>query len=85
MRHRATASFRKLYDELPKSVQAAADKSYGLLKQNPKHPSLRFKNLHGDLWSARVSRGWRALALKEEEGFSWIWIGPHGDYDRLIR
>jgi hypothetical protein len=65
-------------------VRTAADKSYRHLEHDPKHPSLRFKNPHGDLWSARVSRGWRALALKDSDGFTWIWISPHGDYDRLI-
>jgi hypothetical protein len=37
------------------------------------------------LWSARVGSDYRALALEEADGFSWIWIGTHAEYDRLLR
>jgi hypothetical protein len=26
----------------------------------------------------------RALALQSDDGFVWIWIGRHEDYDQLI-
>lgn len=51
--------------------------------ENPAHPSLRFKRV-GDFWSARVGRGYRALAVKDEADFVWVWIGAHDDYDRLL-
>lgn len=62
-----------------------ADKSFALLKQSPKHPSLHFKRIHGDLWSARVGRNYRALAIEDSDRFQWFWIGTHAEYNRLIR
>jgi len=84
VKHIATASFWKAYDALPDDIRDLADKSYSLLRTDPRHPSLQFKKI-GELWSARVSLNYRALALEHEGGFAWIWIGQHDDYERLIR
>jgi hypothetical protein len=84
MRHFKDPRFQPLYDALPADVRASADKSFGMLKQNPKHPSLHFKRVKDDLWSARVGRGYRALATEGEDSFHWFWIGSHADYDRLV-
>ena len=46
-------------------------------------PVLRFER-KGKGWSARVSRGYRALAKERKEGLVWFWIGPHDEYERLI-
>lgn len=27
----------------------------------------------------------RALALKDEENYIWVWIGTHEEYERLIK
>ena len=83
MRHLADAEFWKAYDSLPVQVRRQADKSFALLKQYPKHPSLRFKKI-GGRWSARVGRSYRALALEIDGGYLWYWIGSHDDNDRLI-
>ena len=45
--------FQPLFDALPADVREVANRSFALLKSNPKHPSLHFKCLRGDLWSAR--------------------------------
>jgi hypothetical protein len=84
VKHRATASFWAKYNSLPKAVRYTADKSFTLMKTNPRHPSLHFKKV-GELWSARVDDNYRALALESAEGFDWIWIGSHAEYDRLIK
>lgn len=84
MKHVATADFWYHYHQLPAEVQRLADKNYRLLTSNPYHPSLHFKNLRGDLWSARVGLHHRALAGEEEGGYIRFWIGPHDAYDRLI-
>lgn len=84
MTHKATATFWRSYHDLPDSVRTLADKNFALLKENPRHPSLRFKKT-GELWSARVGSDYRALALEEADGFNWIWIGAHAEYDRLLR
>ena len=72
-----------MFRELPDEIQALARQNYELLKANPYHPSLHFKRV-GDYWSARVGRGYRALATEVADGFLWGWIGSHADYDRII-
>jgi hypothetical protein len=72
-----------LYDALPADVQALADKNFALLKSDLRHPSLHFKRI-GDLWSARVGDHYRVLGTEVKEGIYWIWIGTHGEYDRLV-
>ena len=36
------------------------------------------------IFSARVSLGYRALAIREEDTWVWFWIGSHSDYDQLL-
>jgi hypothetical protein len=60
-----------------------ARKNFKLLKQDCRHPSLQFKQL-GDCWSARVGLHYRALAVEDGPDFVWVWIGTHGEYDKLI-
>jgi hypothetical protein len=84
VRHVKDPRFTPLYDALPVRVRTLADKNFALLKQDPKHPSLHFKRVTGDLWSVRVGRGHRALAIEGKAGFQWFWIGSHADYDRLV-
>lgn len=83
MRHRATKTFWKLYHNLPRNIQRQAIKQYRLLKQNPQHPSLRFKPV-SKLWSARVNDDYRAIALKRKDAYVWFWIGPHQNYDKIL-
>lgn len=85
MRHLKDPRFQPLYDALPEEIRALADKTFALLKSDPKHPSLYFKRIHDDLWSVRVGRKYRALAIEGGDRFQWFWIGPHDEYDRLLR
>jgi len=82
--HRATRRFWECFDSLAEDIQNVARKNYALLKVNPRHPSLQFKKL-GKFWSARVGLNHRALAIEDREGFIWVWIGPHDEYERLIQ
>ena len=70
-------------------MRSRADKQFALLKENPQHPSLQFKKLgerHGqDIWSARVSLKYRALAIRLQDEYLWFWIGEHNVYDFLIK
>lgn len=43
-----------------------------------------FQKLNQNLWSIRINREYRALALKEGDDYYWFWIGLHDEYDRLI-
>jgi hypothetical protein len=81
--HRATASFWRYYEALLPDVRLLADKNFALLKRNPRHPSLHFKKVGGELWSARIG-GYRALALEGVDAFHWIWLGTHDEYARRI-
>jgi hypothetical protein len=83
--HRATASFWNHYRELLEETRQVADENFQILKDNLYHPSLHFKCIKDDLWSVRVGIQHRALALAEDCGFAWIWIGHHSEYDRLIK
>ena len=81
--HRTTPQFWNRFNRLPPTVQRAAERSFERLGNDPAHPSLRFKKV-GKFWSARVSRDHRALAVEDGDGFIWVWIGSHDDYDRMI-
>lgn len=83
LKHYASPEFWKRYNALSPEIQDLADKAFALLKENPRHPSLRFER-KGRGWSARVSRGYRVLAKERPEGLVWFWIGPHDEYERLI-
>ena len=81
--HRTDPRFRQLLRELPESVQRIAYRNFDLLKANPRHPSLRFRNV-GRYWSARVGDSYRAVAVREAGDFVWFWIGDHDEYIRVI-
>jgi hypothetical protein len=83
VKHRATTSFWQHYEALPLGVRLLADKNFALLKRNPRHPSVHFKKVGDELWSARIG-GYRALALEGADAFHWIWIGTHDEYARRI-
>lgn len=87
MRHRTTAGFWKRFDAQPERVQTLARKNFRLLEADPSHPSLHFKTLAGHdppLWSVRVGRSYRALAVEEDDRLFWFWIGSHAEYDRIV-
>lgn len=75
--------FRRCLESLPEHVQALAYESFLLWKRDPGHPSLQFKKVSGDNWSARVGLHYRAIGRFVRNGFLWEWIGTHGEYDRL--
>jgi hypothetical protein len=79
----ATSAFWEAYQQLPEHIRVLADKNYALLKQNPQHPSLRFKKV-GRFWSVRVGSRYRALAVEIDDGFLWFWVGSHADYDAIL-
>jgi len=83
MIYHATKRFWKAYWALPEKIQNLADKAFALLDADQSHPSLRFKKA-GKFYSARVGKGYRALAFKQDDGYIWVWIGEHNGYDQLI-
>jgi hypothetical protein len=83
VKHHAAPDFWSCYRRLPDEIHWTADKSFALLKQDPRHPSLQLKKLDS-LWSARVGLHYRALAIEVADGFLWFWIGTHAEYDRTV-
>ena len=41
-------------------------------------------NREENVWSARVTRGYRALTILEGDTVTWFWIGSHDEYERFI-
>jgi hypothetical protein len=82
----ASRRFWELFNALPPDVQELAVKNYQLWEQDPHHPSLRFRRLQGtpDRFTVRVGEHYRAIGRLAGETITWIWIGSHADYDRLV-
>ena len=68
MKHLASPKFWAYYKTLPKEIKNLADKNFELLKANPKHPSLHFKQI-GSLWSVRVGKHFRASVWIRKKAF----------------
>ena len=85
MKSRATRRFWKLFAGLPSHIQQLAEKNYRLWSNDPNHPSLRFKTLHGqgDRFSVRIGDHYRAVGRKVDGGIEWVWIGSHEEYNKL--
>jgi hypothetical protein len=81
-----TAEFRKLFAGLPKQVQEQTRAAYRQFKADPGYPSLRFKKIHPELpiYSARISKSYRAVGQLEGDAVIWFWVGSHAEYDKLL-
>jgi hypothetical protein len=78
--------FREAYANLPEPVRQQARRAYRLFRRDPSHPGLNLKKVdhENDVYSVRVGRGYRALGRLDGSDMVWFWIGPHGQYDKLI-
>ena len=86
MKSHTTERFRKMLQQLAEQTRRRAKEAYKLFKQNPYHPSLRFKQIHPTrpIYSVRISLDFRAVGTRAEDEIVWFWIGSHTDYDKLI-
>jgi hypothetical protein len=77
---------REAYGNLPDQVRLQARRAYQLFRQNPSHPGLNFKKVdeENNVYSVRIGLGYRALGRIDGEAIVWFWIGPHGDYNKLV-
>lgn len=87
MTSRTTRRFRELLAKLPEDIRRQARGAYRLFLANPGHPSLQFKPVHpsAPIYSARISLGYRAVGTIDQGCVVWFWIGPHSEYDKLLR
>ncbi|MEM6752294.1 MAG: hypothetical protein AAF630_04825 [Cyanobacteria bacterium P01_C01_bin.38] len=86
MNSRITSQFRQAFGNLPENVREQTRQAYRQFKQDPNHPSLRFKKVHPELpiYSARVSRSYRAVGQLEGDTVIWFWVGSHTGYEKLL-
>lgn len=82
-----TARFWKLYAALPEDAQRRADRAYELWQINPHAHGLYFKLVgkQRPVYSVRIGLDYRALGILEGDGILWFWIGPHDEYERLLK
>ena len=80
------SSFWTAYRSLSASTRRQARKAYRLWAENPFHRSLHFKciNREENVWSVRVTRRHRAVAVLDGDTVTWFWIGSHDDYERFF-
>ena len=82
-----TEAFRRLYAAATPQRQSQIKRAYQLWRENPAHPSLRFKKIHTTepIYSARVDLDWRALGVMDSDMVVWFWVGPHDEYTALLK
>ena len=82
-----TEQFRQLYTQAPLERRRKIRRAYQLWRENPAHPSLRFKKVHTTLpiYSARVDLDWRAVGVLKDGTLIWFWVGSHKAYEALLR
>jgi hypothetical protein len=87
MKSITTSQFWRFYAALPDEVQQRADDAYALWQVNPHAHSLFFKRVgkRQPIYSVRIGLGYRALGLLEGDAVLWFWIGPHDEYERLLK
>ena len=84
MKHFTSPRFWKCYEQLSPEARRLAKKNFALLKRDPYHPSLHFKQI-GRFWTARVGLEYRVMAIDGPQGPIWCWIGPHDEYNDLLK
>lgn len=82
-----TQSFHKALSKLPDSVRSQARTAYRQFITDPYYPSLQFKRIHeiDPIYSARINIDYRAVGIMNQNEIVWFWIGPHSEYDKLIK
>ena len=87
MKSQITQDFLDRYRKLPPEIRQEARRAYRLWRSNPENRALNFEKLKRfrDLYSVRVTRGYRVVGKLEGDMMTWFWIGSHADYDELLR
>jgi hypothetical protein len=80
-------SYWQNFDDLPADVRKLAESNYTLWKENPNHPSLRFKQIHPakPIFSFRVGMQHRAVGAQVADGkIAWFWLGSFQHFQDVI-
>lgn len=85
MKSSGTTEFWQLYRGLPEPIRKETRRTYRIWKENPRAATVRFKKVR-DVYSVRIgTTGYRAIATDVANGFLWVWIGSHDQYERLLK
>ncbi|GMV88352.1 MAG: hypothetical protein AMXMBFR81_12830 [Chthonomonas sp.] len=82
-----TPAFWECFGRLSVEDQDQAREAHRQWLADPRLPGLRFKKLHTrrPIYSVRVSLNVRALGVYEGDDMIWFWIGPHAEYEVLLK
>jgi hypothetical protein len=87
LRSVTTEQFRNCFAAAGGQRQAQIRRADDMWRTSPSHPSLRFKKVHTTqpIWSVRVDLDRRALGVRDGDTMVWFWVGPHSEYEALLR
>lgn len=71
-----------MLEKLPNNIRQQAKDACKQFRENPYHPSLRFKKVHNteSIYAVRININYRAVGVI----IVWFWIGPHTEYEKLL-
>jgi hypothetical protein len=83
----ASQEFWRLFEQLPQNIQKQAREAFVQFKQDAFGSGLNLElvNKKQQLWSVRVTGGYRAIGRRNNDKIRWIWIGKHDEYEFMIR
>ena len=86
MKSYTTDEFCELYHALSLNIRRQAQEAHEQFERDPFHPGLHFEEVDKQrhLWSARITRGYRVLGIRDDGEITWFWIGTHREYEKLI-
>jgi|GEM_PF-118225 len=86
MKSQTTLSFWQYYWDLPQEIRQRARQAYKLWRDNQPVQAFSKRVIESQpIYSVRIGLGYRALGLLKGDTVAWFWIGPHHEYERLLR
>jgi mRNA-degrading endonuclease RelE of RelBE toxin-antitoxin system len=76
-----TETFKRTYQALPDAIQKKVKKQLTLLRENPKHPSLKIHKLN-DEWEFYVDIHYRCIFERSGHVHTLLVVGTHKIVDR---
>lgn len=84
MNSHTTRSFRDALKKLSPELRTQAREAFKQFQEDPFSPGLNFEEVNASqqIWSARITRGVRALGIRDRGDITWYWIGTHREYEK---
>jgi hypothetical protein len=79
-----TRSFRDALKKLSPELRRQARKAFKQFQEDPFSPGLSFEEVNTSkrIGSARITRGVRALGIRDGGAITWYWVGIHREYEK---